>query len=150
MLKIRPFGPDDAPAVSEVIRTTMRVSNSHDYPLSQLQPLIDYFSPAKVLQLSAERFCLIAAVSERIVATAALDGEEVVTFFVLPDCQGQGIGALLLGELEAHARTAGLAQLTVDASITGAPFYARHGYQRTGITRDGSAGPQIGMVKRLE
>jgi GNAT superfamily N-acetyltransferase len=149
MVEIRPFAPGDAADVSNVIRTTMRVSNSHDYPLSQLQPLIDYFSPPKVLQLSAERFCLVAIDNERVVATAALDGDELVTFFVLPEHQGRGVGALLLQGLEEHARAAGLDQLTVDASITGAPFYARHGYQRTGVTRAGSAGPQIGMVKRL-
>jgi GNAT superfamily N-acetyltransferase len=149
MITIRAFAPEDAEAVSAVIRTTMRISNSHDYPIAQLQPLIDYFSPAKVLLLSAERHCLVATIDGRVVGTAALEGHELLTFFVLPDVQGRGVGALLLAGLEAHARAAGLRELTVDASITGAPFYARHGYQETGVTHAGSAGPQIGMVKRL-
>ncbi len=45
MTKIRPYHSSDAGALSRLIRTTMRISNSADYPMERLQPLIDYFSP---------------------------------------------------------------------------------------------------------
>jgi GNAT superfamily N-acetyltransferase len=146
---IRRFAPQDAAAVSELIRTTMRVSNTQDYPIERLQPLINYFSPEKVLQLSAERVCFVALDDGQIIGTAALEGIELSTFFVHPKEQGRGIGTLLLQALEADARTAGIPRLTVDASITGVPFYERQGYVRTGAERAGTAGPQIGMVKDL-
>jgi GNAT superfamily N-acetyltransferase len=146
---IRTFEPRDAEAVSALIRRTMRESNSRDYPLDRLQPLIDYFSPEKVLRLGRERVCLVAEVDRLPIGTAALDGAELATFFVLPERQGQGIGAQLLAAIEAHARALGIARLTVDASITGAAFYARMGYLRSGTEREGTAGVQIRMEKLL-
>ncbi|HMP40231.1 MAG TPA: GNAT family N-acetyltransferase, partial [Roseiflexaceae bacterium] len=149
MLSIRRYQSTDAAAVSAIIRTTMQRSNTADYPLEQLQPLIDYFSPEKVEQISYDRICLVAEVDGVLVATAALEGDELATFFVLPDQQGCGIGAALLAELEAFARSNGLQMLRVDASLTGAAFYERHGYRRTGVIRAGTAGPQVAMRKRL-
>jgi predicted N-acetyltransferase YhbS len=150
MIAIRAFEPRDADAVSALIRRTMGESNSHDYPLDRLQPLIDYFSPEKVLRLGQERVCLVAESDQLLVGTAALEGAELATFFVLPEYQRLGIGAQLLAALEEQARAQGHSRLTVDASLTGAAFYARMGYLRTGVDREGSAGPQIGMEKRLQ
>lgn len=149
MLAIRDFVPADAAAVSALIRTTMRESNTRDYALALLQPLMDYFTPEKVLLLSRERICLVAEVDRQVIGTAALDGAEVCTFFVLPAHQGAGVGTQLLAALEQRARRCGLTRLTVDASVTGAGFYARRGFRRTGVERDGTAGTQIGMVKDL-
>lgn len=149
MVKIRPFEPRDAAAVSALIRHTMAISNSADYPLERLQPLMDYFSPEKVLQLTYERICLVAEIEERVVGTVALEGAELCTFFIHPDFQGQGIGSQLLAEIERRAIEAGISAIHTDASLTGAPFYERRGYRRTGKEIDGTAGIQIGMVKTL-
>jgi GNAT superfamily N-acetyltransferase len=149
LVKIRPFEPRDAAAVSALIRHTMAISNSADYPLERLQPLMDYFSPEKVLQLSYERICLVAEIEERVVGTVALEGAELCTFFIHPDFQGQGIGSQLLAEIERRAIEAGISAIHTDASLTGAPFYERRGYRRTGKEIDGTAGIQIGMVKTL-
>jgi GNAT superfamily N-acetyltransferase len=149
MIAIRSFEPRDAEAVSGLIRRTMRESNSRDYALERLQPLIDYFSPAKVLLLGQERVCLVAEDGQQLIGTAALDGAELATFFVLPEHQGRGVGARLLAAIEEQARAQGLTRLTVDASIAGAAFYARMGYLRTGVDREGTAGVQIGMQKQL-
>lgn len=149
MIRIRQFDPSDATAVSNVIRTTMRISNAADYPMARLQPLIDYFSPEKVAQLSHERDCLVAEEEGEIVGTAALDGNELVTFFVDPQHQGQGIGSALLKAIEIIAFDHGRRELRVDASLAGTPFYERHGYERTGRIVAGTAGPQISMRKQL-
>ena len=146
---IRTFEPGDAAAVSALLATTMRRSNAGDYAPERLEPLIAYFTPAKLVQLAAERTCLVADDGGRVVGTGALDGPALATFFVHPDWQGRGVGTRLLAALEDAARAAGLTRLVVDASVTGAPFYARHGYARTGEVVDGTAGPQIGMAKDL-
>jgi GNAT superfamily N-acetyltransferase len=150
MVTIRTFAPQDAAAVSGVIRQTMAISNVADYPIERLQPLMDYFSPEKVLLLSAERLCLVAEVDGRVVGTVALEGSELCTFFILPEYQSMGIGSQLLTELERLAVAAGIDAIHTDASLTGAPFYERRGYQRTGTVIEGTAGPQVGMVKPLE
>lgn len=147
---IRAFETKDAAAVSALIRHTMAVSNSKDYAASRLQLLIDYFSPAKVLQLNQERHCFVAEMDNLVIGTGALEGAELCTFFIHPAYQKMGIGARLLEALEALARQQGLARITVDASVTGEPFYTRMGYRRTGLDREGTAGQQIGMEKRLD
>ncbi|HET9221150.1 MAG TPA: GNAT family N-acetyltransferase [Roseiflexaceae bacterium] len=149
MVVIREFAPQDGEAVSALIRHTMRVSNSHDYPLARLQPLMDYFSPDKVRQLNQERLCLVAEISGQLIGTIGLEGTELVTFFVHPEHQGKGIGKQLLTAIEECGRAQGITRITVDSSLTGAVFYARMGYERTGVEREGTAGPQIGMEKRL-
>ena len=78
-----------------------------------------------------------------------VDGAELATFFVLPEYQGQGIGTRLLAAIERQARMQGITHITVDSSLTGAAFYARMGYRRTGVERAGTAGMQIGMEKWL-
>jgi GNAT superfamily N-acetyltransferase len=149
MLLIRRFVPKDAAAVSALVRYTMQISNSGDYPLVRLLPLIEYFSPEKVLQLSRERIWLVAEIDQQIVGSAALEENEVCTFFVHPTYQGQGIGAQLLQALEKIAAERNIPVLTVDASLTGAPFYSKMGYQPTGRNKEGSAGKQIGLEKRI-
>ena len=149
MVRIRPYRSSDADAVSNIIRTTMRVSNSEDYLPERLQPLIDYFSPAKVEQINQTRTCMIAEENGQILGTAGLEENEIVTFFVLPEHQGRGIGSALLRHLEEFARFQGISALKLDASIGGTPFYARHGYQRTGDILDGTAGPQVSLRKQL-
>jgi GNAT superfamily N-acetyltransferase len=148
-LTIRTFARHDAAAVSALIRYTMAVSNSGDYPLEQLQPLMDYFSPEKVLLLSDERICLVAEIGGEIVGTVALEGAELCTFFVHPDTQGKGIGTRLLVEIERRAIAAGVQEIHTHASVTGMPFYEQRGYRRTGDEIEGTAGRQIGIVKAL-
>lgn len=150
MVQIRPYRPGDAPAISHIIQTTMRESNTADYPIERLQPLIDYFSPSKVAQINLDRACLVAEDGGALVGTAALEEGELVTFFVLPGHQGRGIGAALLAALEDIARAQGRTHLSVHASLTGASFYERQGYRRTGDVLAGTAGPQVGMQKRLD
>ena len=149
MVHIRPFEPRDADAVSGVIRVTMEGSNSKDYPPEILKPLQEYFSPSKVTQLAEERRCFVAEEDGRIVGTGALDGSELATFFVYPSEQGRGIGKRILDAVERAARETGLSTIRVESSLTGAAFYERNGYHRTGKTVTRSAGTQIEMEKAL-
>jgi GNAT superfamily N-acetyltransferase len=146
-LQIREFVSDDATAVSELIRLTMERSNTSDYPLSKLRPLIDYFTPERVELLSRERFCLVAVQQGRIIGTAAIEGQQVATFFVHPEVQRQGVGTALLGALERLAHRKGLPRLVVEASLTGTSFYEARGYHRTGRLIEGAAGGQIELEK---
>ena len=150
MVTIRTFEPRDAEAVSSLIRRTMAISNTADYDLARLQPLMDYFSPEKVLQLSQERICLVAEHHAQVVGTIALEGTELCTFFVDPDHQGMGIGSQLLTAIEGMAVEMGLVAIHMDSSLTGADFYERRGYRRTGVNIEGTAGMQVGMVKQLD
>ena len=150
MITIRPYQPSDAGAVSHLIRTTMRISNSADYPMERLQPLIDYFTPEKVSALNQERVCFVAEENGEVVGTGALEADELVTFFVAPRKQGSGIGSALLRAVEKAALDGGLRRLRVGSSLAGAPFYRRHGYEPTGETLEGTAGAHVAMRKEIE
>ena len=130
-----------------MLRTTMRESNAADYSLAKLLPLIDYFSPERIARLATERTCLVAETDGRVIATGALDGCELVTFFVLPTHQRGGVGAQLLNGLEAIARTRQCGQLRVHSSLAGVGFYERNGYRRTGVRPASIAGEQIELLK---
>jgi N-acetylglutamate synthase-like GNAT family acetyltransferase len=149
MIKIRDFESQDARAVSFVIRETMRISNNNDYSLDILEPLIEYFSPEKIIQLSKERRCLIAEKDGQIVGTIAIEAAELCTFFVHPDFQRKGIGTKLLKAVEKSAFADGIRKIKVDSSITAVPFYKKSGYRKTGIEKEATAGRQIEMEKIL-
>jgi GNAT superfamily N-acetyltransferase len=53
---------------------------------------------------------------------------EVDAVYVLPERQGEGIGRLLLAELEGQARAWGLGKLELSATLNAAGFYQRAGY----------------------
>ena len=93
MLEIRPYQSKDAAAVSQVIATAMRRSNTADYPIERLQPLIDYFTAEKLDELCSTRTCLVAVSDGEVIGTASLDGDELATVFVHPDHQGKKAGA---------------------------------------------------------
>jgi GNAT superfamily N-acetyltransferase len=149
MITVRPYRSADADAVSHLIRNTMRISNSADYPMERLQPLIDYFSPGKVEALSRERTCFVAEEGGAIVGTAALDGDELVSFFVSPLKQRRGIGSLLLERLEAVASERGLRELRVSASLAGVSFYRRNWFQPAGDPVEATAGVHVPLRKVL-
>ncbi len=150
MVFIRRFESDDAKAVSDLIRHTIRISNSKDYDFEHIQPLIDYFSPEKILLLSRERDCLVALIDNYIVGTAAIEKDKLLTFFVHPDFQNKGIGTELLSSIESIALAGDIRLIKCEASITGVQFYKRKGYQLTGKDKDGRAGKQLGMQKELD
>lgn len=149
MTTIRKFEPPGAEAVSNLIRQTMKISNSPDYPAEILQPLIDYFSPPKIAELNLDRDCLIAETDNRIVGTIALEDAELFSFFVRPDYQGKGVGKLLLKEIERLAAERGVRQISVGSSITAVSFYLKMDYRETGDSIDGAGGKLLVMEKKL-
>jgi GNAT superfamily N-acetyltransferase len=149
-ITVRKFETRDAAAVSTVIREAMRVTNSRDYPPSVLNPLMYYFSPKKVLQLSLERICLVAETDGEIVGTVALENDELETFFVHPDYQGKGVGRFLLQSVEEIAARGKIKTVRVLSSLSAVSFYEKAGYRKNGIELEESAGRQIGLEKTLE
>lgn len=126
--RIRAAHPDDAPAVSEVILAALRETNARDYTPSVIERLQQSFSPDAVRVLIGKRKAFVAVAGSRIVGTAGLDGSVVRTVFVAPDVQGQGVGRMLMAEIERVSRDAGIETLTVPSSVTAESFYAKLGF----------------------
>lgn len=126
---IRPALEDDADHISAVILSALRETNAKDYTEEIIERVERSFSPNAVLQLIGKRTMFVATVGSRVVGTASLDGSVVRTVFVAPDAQAQGIGKLLMAEVERTARERNIPSLTVPSSVTAESFYARLGFK---------------------
>lgn len=83
----------------------------------------------------------------------ALEPARIRAFFIDPDFARLGIGTAILEACEAAARKAGFASAALGATLTGVPFYARHGYVETGREEaplaDGETLPIVRMSRQL-
>lgn len=125
---VRLAQPSDAEGISQVILAALHSSNARDYPADVIARVASNFTPDAVLALLQRRTVLVATQDQLIVATAALDGNVVRSVFVNPALQGQGIGRLLMIEIELRAREAGVTVLSVPSSLTAQPFYTKLGF----------------------
>ncbi|AZF53942.1 Acetyltransferase, GNAT family [Pseudomonas sp. R4-34-07] len=125
---VRNAQASDAEGVSQVILAALHGSNARDYPADVIARVASNFTPEAVLELLKRRVVLVAVKADVIVATAALDANVVRSVFVNPALQGQGIGRLLMIEIELRAREAGVSVLSVPSSLTAEPFYSKLGF----------------------
>ncbi len=126
---IRDATADDGPAISDLIRRTVRLSNAPDYPVEIVELIVANFTPDKVAQRLAERDMFVYAIDERIIGTVGLGGDRLRSLFVEPSAQRAGIGARLVSYLEAHALSVGVTELKLSSSLTARGFYERLGYR---------------------
>lgn len=62
----------------------------------------------------------------------AKDAARIRAYFVDPAFARQGIASAILAACEAAAQKRGFSRLALGATLTGVPFYARHGYVEHG------------------
>ena len=73
-------------------------------------------------------------------------------FFVAPEWSGRGVGTRVLEYCEREAIAAGFRRLELGATLTGEPFYARHGYfevRRFDADLGGVPVPMVHMAKQV-
>ena len=126
---VRPAVEDDASQISAVILRALRETNAKDYSDEIIERVERSFSPCAVAQLISKRTVFVASIDGRVIGTASLDGSVVRTVFVSPDVQANGIGKLLMAEVERVARERSIPSLTVPSSLSAETFYARLGFR---------------------
>ncbi len=99
-----------------------------------------YYNPETIKKVASEGHMYIACENEEIIgcgAVTALNGEKesiIVTFFILPEYHGKGVGKTLLQELEKDEIFLRAGRVQVDASLGSHIFYKKMGYEyRWGI-----------------
>lgn len=127
---IRRAQREDAEAISRIVITALRESNSQDYPAEVIAQVEQSFSPAAVSALLDSRMVFVAVNQNELLGTASLDGEVVRTVFVAPIHHRTGVGKRLMETVHAAAIRAGVTALRVPSSITAQGFYARLGYRK--------------------
>ena len=141
-ITIRRLEEKDAEKVSELIRTTISISNKKDYPEELMDQLIAIETPEHVLERASWTHFYVAEKDGAIIGCGAIgpywgkeDESSLFTIFVNPECQGKGVGRLIVETLEKDEYFTRAKRIEIPASITGIPFYLKMGYDyKNGIT----------------
>ena len=130
MITLRPFRPDDAPALLALFRDTIRRVNSRDYSPAQIAAWAsDDIDTVSWFVRFTGRYVPVAEEAGRLVGFAELEPDgHIDRLYVSADHQQRGIGRQLLAAVEAEARRLGLARLFTEASITARPFFESQGF----------------------
>ena len=152
-MEIRRFKEEDAKEVSDLIRRTILISNTKDYPKDLMDALIETETPEHVLQRASWTHFYVVVDKQQIVGCGAIgpywgkeDESSLFTIFVLPEYQGQGIGRAIIDTLEKDEYFLRAHRIEIPASITGVPFYLKMGYNY----KDGITEPDEEHLIRLE
>ena len=141
-MEIRRFKEEDAKEVSDLIRKTILISNTKDYPKDLMDALIETETPEHVLQRASWTHFYVVVDKQQIVGCGAIgpywgkeDESSLFTIFVLPEYQGKGVGRSIVEVLEKDEYFIRAKRIEIPASITGVPFYLKMGYDyKNGIT----------------
>ena len=132
---IRRYEQADAKAVSDLIRTTVAISNSKDYPPEVVDELIEMETPEHVAERASWTHFYVAEDEGTVIGCGAIgpfwgkeDESSLYTIFVLPEYQGKGVGRKMIETLEGDEFFLRAKRIEIPASVTGAPFYEKMGY----------------------
>jgi GNAT superfamily N-acetyltransferase len=122
--RIRPAAARDAPAIAAVHRASMREA---------MPWLPDLHTPDEDRAWIAEivlphQQVWVAEADGRVVGVASMDAEDMLTqLYILPGCQGTGIGGALLETAKA-ARPCGFSLYAFQRNTRARQFYERRGF----------------------
>ena len=133
-MNIRRFKTEEAKEVSDVIRQTIRISNTKDYPLDLMEELIAFETPEHVLERAGWTHLYVAEDEGKIIGCGAIgpywgktDESSLFTIFVLPEYQGKGVGRSLIDVLQKDELYLRAKRVEIPASITGGEAPASRG-----------------------
>ena len=128
---LRPYLPQDAPMLAEIMRASVEELTEDDYTPAQQEA---WASSADDLEAFAARLAkhltLIATMEGSPVGFISLDAPtEIGLFYVHPAVAGQGVGKMLCDAVEKLSTARGVSHLSVDASDTAREFFVQRGYE---------------------
>jgi GNAT superfamily N-acetyltransferase len=108
----------------------IRETCSRSYSPEQISSWAGLLSPDSYTVALQKRVIVVATDGAMVVGFGQLNPEtgEVDAVYVLPERQGEGIGLMLLSDLERQARARGNTTLELSATLNAAHFYEQAGY----------------------
>lgn len=150
---IRKFQEKDAEEVSALISTTLRTVNIKDYSEEYIEANVSSHSADVLIDRASQGHMYVVCDNSRIVGCGAIAGywgskteSILLTIFVLPEYQGNGIGKLIIKTLEQDEFFLRANRIEIPASITAVGFYKKMGYDY----KNGIAEIDDEQVYRLE
>ena len=150
---IRRFNIQDANAVSDLIATTLQISNRKDCSEEYLEKDIQCLQPQDIIERANRQHFYVVEENGNIIGCGSIgsywgkeDESSLFTIFVLPEYQGKGIGRKIIQTLEQDEFFLRARRIEIPASITATHFYLKMGYKyKNGITE-----PDEELLIRLE
>jgi putative acetyltransferase len=129
-MKIRTYKTEDASAIWEMFKDTIRSVNRKDYTEVQCVTWANSFSSIEVLKKRLENsYSIVALLDEVVVGFGTLnDANEVDLLYSHRDFQRKGIGSAIVDQLETYAYLRGYQELSAEASMTALEFFQSKGY----------------------
>ncbi|MGN1102150.1 MAG: GNAT family N-acetyltransferase, partial [Huintestinicola sp.] len=141
-ISIRKFRKGDEFAVSDVICTTLSVSNSKDHSAEFIEESMKNHSPQLIDLRASESHFYVVLDGKKIIGCGGIKGywdseteSYIVSVFVLPEYQGRGIGRKIIETLEADEFFLRAWRTEIGSSLTAVDFYLKMGYKyKNGVT----------------
>ncbi|MEG4283822.1 GNAT family N-acetyltransferase [Microcoleus sp. A006_D1] len=129
-MKIRTYEIRDTEKIVKLFYDTVHEVNIRDYTTAQ----VDAWAPAdtdiqKWMQSLSSKFTFVAEEGDIIAGFGELEANgHIDRFYCHKNFQRQGIGTLLLTQIQSQAQDLGINKLFTEASITARPFFETHGF----------------------
>lgn len=147
---VRQLKVSDASAASKIIIKCLREINSKYYSPDVINKMEKMYTPDRIIDIAKDRLFLVAEeFDEQIIGTATISHNFFGSVFVHPDYQGHGVGSKLMYTLESLAKSRGMQEVVLHASINAVEFYQKQGYRKMRQVHDQKFGNSFEMQKTL-
>jgi len=129
-MKIRTYEIGDTQKIVKLFYDTVHEVNIRDYTTAQ----VDAWAPADIdieswTQSLSSKFTFVAEDGDTIAGFGELEANgHIDRFYCHKDFQRQGVGKLILTQIESKAQELGLKKLFAEASITARAFFESRGF----------------------
>lgn len=127
-ISVREFRLADLDSVKELINRTIDVCYNGFY----LEEVMNYFDmynwDGNILKAARDGYIVVVETQGKIVGTGSVIGDTVLRVFIDPDHQKQGLGRVIMNELEKRAEANGVKILQLRALANARKFYESLGY----------------------
>lgn len=135
-MKIELMKEQDIAETQQMIEKSVRHSFSVLYPQGSIEYVVEYLNAETLKRRMTTSHFYVAKINNQIVGCGGIAGyfdstEEsiLLTIFVDPDFQKQGIGKKIVETLENDEYGKRAKRIEVPASMVGIPFYKKLGYE---------------------
>jgi GNAT superfamily N-acetyltransferase len=127
-ISVREFRLADLDGVKKLINKTIDVCYNGFY----LEEVMNYFDmynwDGNILKAARDGYIVVVETQGKIVGTGSVIGNVILRVFVDPGYQKQGLGRIIMNELESRAETNGVNILQLRALANARKFYESLGY----------------------